>query len=92
MQNGAEVLKALENNQYDLILMDIQMPVMGGLEAIKRIRESQNPIPIIALTGSVLIQEKESYINGGANGVVEKPIFIDLLLKEICLALNNGTC
>ena len=92
VQNGAEVLKALENKQYDLILMDIQMPVMGGLEAIKRIRESQNPIPIIALTGSVLIQEKESYINGGANGVVEKPIFIDLLLKEICLALNNGTC
>ena len=92
VQNGAEVLKALESDQYDLILMDIQMPVMDGLEAIKRIRESQNPVPIIAMTGSVLPQEKESYINSGANGVVEKPIFIDLLLKEICLALNNGTC
>lgn len=92
VRNGAEVLKALENDQYDLILMDIQMPVMDGVEATKRIRAAQNPIPIIAMTGSVLPQEKESYINSGANGVVEKPIFIDLLLKEICLALNNGTC
>ena len=67
------------------------MPVMDGLEAIKRIRESQNMIPIIVMTGSVLPQEKESYINSGANGVVEKPIFIDILLKKICLAMNNGS-
>lgn len=91
VQNGAEALEALEADQFDLILMDIQMPVMDGLEAIKRIRESQNMIPIIVMTGSVLPQEKESYINSGANGVVEKPIFIDILLKKICLAMNNGS-
>lgn len=87
VQNGAEALRALESSCYDLVLMDIQMPVMDGLEAMKRIRASQNPIPIIALTGSVLPKEKEAYIHSGANEVVEKPIFVDLLLEKIRLAL-----
>lgn len=88
VQNGVEVLRTLESNEYDLILMDIQMPIMDGLETIKRIREAKNPIPIIALTGSVLPKEKETYLNTGANEVVEKPIFIDVLLEKIRFALN----
>jgi PAS domain S-box-containing protein len=92
VQNGVDALKALESNQYDLILMDIQMPVMDGLETIKRIRAAKNPIPIIALTGAVLLHEKESYINIGANEVVEKPILIDILLEKILLSLNDRAC
>ena len=83
VQNGAEALDAMEKDNYDLILMDIQMPVMDGLEAIKRIRATDNQIPIIALTGSVLSQEKQMYMNGGANDVVEKPIFVEALLGKI---------
>lgn len=81
--NGQEAIKALEKDKFDLILMDIQMPVMGGIEAVKSIRKSKNQIPIIALTGAVLAQEKQSYIESGFNEIVEKPIFVDTLFNKI---------
>lgn len=83
VSNGQEAIKALEKDKYDLVLMDIQMPVMDGLEAVKRIRKAKNRIPIIALTGAVLAQEKQSYIENGFNEVVEKPIFVDDLFKKM---------
>ena len=89
VQNGAEALDALEKDNYDLILMDIQMPIMDGLEAIKRIRELKNQTPIIALTGSVLSQEKQMYMSRGANEVVEKPIFFEALLEKIRSVLSQ---
>ena len=89
VQNGAEALDALEKDNYDLILMDIQMPIMDGLEAIKRIRELKNQTPIIALTGSVLSQEKQMYMSRGANEVVEKPIFFETLLEKIRSVLSQ---
>jgi signal transduction histidine kinase/ActR/RegA family two-component response regulator len=88
VQNGAQALEALQAEAFDLILMDIQMPVMDGLEALNRIRDARNPIPVIVLTGSVLPQEKENYMKRGANGVVEKPIFIDVLLEVIGAAVS----
>ncbi len=91
LSNGEEVLHALKTGNYDLILMDIQMPVMDGLEATKKIRKSNNPIPIIALTAAILPEEKKQYLDCGVNGIVEKPIFVDSLIKEICSVLDNNT-
>ena len=87
--NGEMALKVLDKFEIDLVLLDIQMPIMDGLEAIKRIRELKNQTPILALTGSVLSQEKQMYMSRGANEVVEKPIFFETLLEKIRSVLSQ---
>jgi CheY-like chemotaxis protein/anti-sigma regulatory factor (Ser/Thr protein kinase) len=75
--SGLEAIKMLENAQYDLILMDIQMPVMDGVTATKRIRALPPPvrdIPIIAMTGNVMPQQVRSFLEAGMNDHVGKPI------------------
>jgi len=73
------VAMALKGN-YDIILMDMQMPIMDGLEATKKIREQEkkeqekNPIPIVALTANVLQRDKEDCIEAGMNGFLAKPL------------------
>lgn len=73
-KNGAEaVVLAFENN-YDVILMDIKMPVMGGLEATRKIREFNKEIPIIALTSNVFDSDKVDAIKAGCNDFISKPL------------------
>jgi PAS domain S-box-containing protein len=75
--SGLEAIQLLEKAQYDLILMDIQMPVMDGVTATKRIRALPPPIrdvPIIAMTGNVMPQLVRSFLEAGMNDHVGKPI------------------
>jgi len=84
--DGFEVIDMLQSNDYDLILMDIQMPNMGGVEATKQIRKSKrayNKIPIIALTANAIKGDKEFFINSGMNGYVSKPINENILVEEL---------
>ncbi len=84
--NGAEALAILDTAHFDLILMDINMPVMNGYEATKRIRESDKgyeKIPIIAMTGNARNDEISKCVDVGMNDYVEKPINIDALYSEI---------
>lgn len=69
----------------DLILMDIQLPDINGLEATKRIRASKvdGNIPIIAITSFAMAGDKEKMIKGGCNGYIEKPINPDTFVGEI---------
>jgi two-component system, sensor histidine kinase len=74
--HGEEALKALHENAFDLVLMDIQMPVMDGYEATRAIRlgdEEYNNIPIIAMTAHTSSMEIEKCINMGMNGFLSKP-------------------
>lgn len=76
VSDGLQVLDALEHNVYDLILMDIQMPNMDGIEATKIIRgrnTSYSTIPIIALTAHSFIKEAEICENAGMSGYISKP-------------------
>ncbi|MBF0539461.1 MAG: response regulator [Nitrospirae bacterium] len=78
-RNGIEAIELFKSEPLDLILMDIQMPHMGGLEATRRIRalestSSNGAIPIIALTASVMSEETDSYMQSGINAVIGKPI------------------
>ncbi len=75
-QNGAEALDACMRNAYDLILMDVHMPVMDGLEATARIRELEKDkhTPIIALTANALRGDREKYLAAGMDEYLSKPI------------------
>ncbi|WP_419902251.1 response regulator [Kiloniella sp.] len=87
-ENGQEALNALLSEQhFDLILMDMQMPVMDGLEATRRIRDLDNPhlalIPIIAMTANAMETDRELCISAGMNDYVSKPISPGDLFSKI---------
>lgn len=81
-ENGQQALEMVKNNNYDIILMDIQMPIMDGYESVKRIRKDINcSIPIIAMTAHVLPTEREKCMNAGMNDYLSKPLKEAELLK-----------
>ncbi|MDM7935391.1 MAG: response regulator [Methanothrix sp.] len=84
--NGLEVLKALESRQYDVILMDIQMPDMDGLDATRQIRErsSSRVVPhIVAMTAYALEGDREKFLDGGMDDYIGKPIRMDELRRVL---------
>jgi CheY-like chemotaxis protein len=86
VSNGKEVIDILDQEEFSVILMDINMPILDGIETTKIIRQKSD-IPIIALTASVLKDEKDRYIENGMNGVLEKPLSIEKL-KEVLENIN----
>ena len=85
--NGEEALQRLRRRGFDLILMDIQMPIMGGVQATQAIREAElesgHRTPIIATTAHALKGDREKYLASGMDGYVSKPIRAELLRAEI---------
>ena len=88
--NGQEVLEMLEKEEYEVILMDIQMPILDGLSATRKIRTEFNKQPvIIAMTANAMVEDKEECLSAGMNDYVSKPINMEELvrvLKETSLA------
>jgi two-component system, CAI-1 autoinducer sensor kinase/phosphatase CqsS len=97
--NGREALDMLEREDFDLVLMDIQMPVMDGIEAAKAIRSGKyferfteySSIPVIALTGNTDDQSAHDIREAGMNYLLGKPVFKDELLSAIAVMLKNDT-
>ncbi|MFO7810503.1 MAG: ATP-binding protein, partial [Candidatus Delongbacteria bacterium] len=86
VENGREVLEELENDRYDIILMDGQMPVMDGIETSKTIRKSRSgysQIPIIALTASALIDDRRKFLDAGMNDFISKPVEQSALFRTV---------
>ena len=86
--NGKEAVMLRKQNDYDLIFMDIQMPVMNGIEATQEILRyeelsRQTHVPIIALTANALRGDREKYLEAGMDNYTPKPINIDLIKKII---------
>lgn len=83
--NGREAVREIENNgQYDLILMDLQMPEMDGFEATEYIRKTlKNSVPIVALSASSYEDEIKKCYDTGMNGCITKPIDADKLYETI---------
>ncbi len=91
--NGREAVQAFARGRYDLVLMDVQMPVLDGLEATREIRRieadaGRAPTPVIALTASVLDQDAQAARDAGMNGFASKPVEVFKLTREIARALN----
>jgi len=81
--NGQEAVQKAKEQQFDLILMDIQMPVMDGYEATRAIREFNADIPIIALTAAAMIEDKNRALEAGMNDHISKPIDSQELKKVL---------
>ncbi|MBF0396844.1 MAG: response regulator [Desulfobacterales bacterium] len=96
VNNGKEVLNILEHESFDIILMDIQMPEMDGIEASKLIRDRNSKvinhnIPIIAMTAYAMKEDRDLFLNSEMNGYVSKPINLERLNNELkrVLKINN---
>lgn len=83
--NGEQALNILEQESFDIILMDMQMPVMDGYEATKRIRNSEkhNKIPVIALTAYAMKGDNEKCLAAGCDSYLSKPVKKDILANTI---------
>jgi CheY-like chemotaxis protein len=71
--DGQAALDALEEDRYDLVLMDVQMPIMDGLEATRRLRERGSTVPVVAITAHALDSERASCMEAGMDDFLTKP-------------------
>ena len=91
VSNGQEAVEAVKNKSYHLILMDIEMPVMGGTEAVRQIRAlaATEPcclvktLPIIAMTAHALIEDRKKFMHAGMNDYLSKPLDPEALVQVI---------
>ena len=83
--NGIEALQALERQHYDVVLMDVEMPVMDGLEATRIIRQKwpDNGPKIMAVTAYALAGDKERFLEAGMDDYISKPVQKDVLAKML---------
>lgn len=86
-RNGKQVLELLENEHFDLILMDISMPVMDGVECTKQIRNHSDPVksnlPIIAISGNIHNYTPEEFRKLGFDDFIQKPLDYDKVLATV---------
>ena len=92
-ENGVKALEKIQrnNNTYNLVLMDLQMPVMDGFEATRRLREmGYEDLPVLALTASAMLSIKQQAIKAGMNDFISKPFSPDELLIKMSRYINLG--
>lgn len=92
-ENGKEALDKFATTRYDMILMDVQMPIMDGIKATQKIREVEfgtaSHTPIIAITANALLGDRESCIEAGMDDYISKPFKIEVLLEKMQYHLNK---
>ncbi|MDE0961815.1 MAG: response regulator [Candidatus Latescibacteria bacterium] len=93
VDNGQSALDRLQTEKFDLVLMDLQMPIMGGLETTRRIRQKEtstgNHLAIIGLTAQVMKGDRERCLAAGMDGYVSKPIRPAELFAQNSIALGG---
>ncbi|AGW12109.1 ATP-binding protein [Megalodesulfovibrio gigas] len=94
-EDGQQALDILRRERFDVVLMDVQMPVLDGVEATRAIRrgevgEEQARLPIIAMTAYAMLGDREMFLDAGMNGYIAKPAAIETLIQAIRDALAPG--
>jgi len=87
--NGKDALRYIEEEAWDLVLLDIMIPQLSGLEVLRRVRKKDNSTPIILLTARDEVHDKVSGLDLGANDYVTKPFQIEELLARVRVHLRN---
>ncbi len=82
-RNGQEAVEMVDKNQYDIVLMDIKMPIMNGLEATKAIKEKHPDLPILALTANAFDSDRQLAMDAGCNDFLSKPVSSEECLETI---------
>lgn len=90
-EDGQKALDKVLANHYDLVLMDINMPIMDGVESTRKIRKthSREALPIIALTANVMTDDVQDYLESGFNDHIPKPVEYDQLIRKLDAFLNR---
>jgi len=91
-RNGREAVEIMGREKFDVAFMDIQMPVMNGIEAARAIRARKNgpntDIPIVALTAYAMTGDKEKFLEAGMNGYLAKPLNLEDLRKALDMIVS----
>ena len=87
--NGEQAVEKAMTEEFDLILMDMQMPIMGGLEATELLRAAGVETPIYALTANVMKEDMQQHLASGCNGTIAKPVDRNEFNRVVCGALNS---
>jgi CheY-like chemotaxis protein len=82
-RNGKEAVEMVDAGTYDMVLMDIKMPIMDGLEATKAIKENHPDLPIVALTANAFDSDRQLAMEAGCNDFMSKPVSSELCIKTI---------
>ena len=82
-ENGNDAVKFAQQGGYDLVLMDIQMPGMDGIEATKLLKSEGFAIPIVALTAKAMRGDREEILAAGCDGYISKPFEVDAFVAEV---------
>jgi len=95
VQNGQQAVERMTTDDFDIVLMDIHMPVMNGMEAAEIIRnrarqDNLRQVPILGLTANALEEDRQAFLAAGMNDVLIKPVSVDALLRDISRWLNTG--
>lgn len=81
--NGEEAVKMALTGEYALVVMDLKMPVMDGLEATRQIKKAMPDLPIIALTANAFDSDRQDAFEAGCDNFISKPVSADVCLKMI---------
>lgn len=90
VENGAEALRALENTYYDLIISDVMMPKMDGLELVSALRESGNNIPVLMITAKDAFDDMRSGFASGTDDYMVKPVNINEMVLRVGALLRRA--
>jgi two-component system response regulator MprA len=90
-RDGGVALSMIRDSEYDLVVLDVMMPYVDGIEACRRIRASGNSIPILMLTAKVAVGDRVEGLDAGADDYVAKPFALDELLARIRALLRRST-
>ena len=82
-KNGQEAVEKADSGKFDLILMDIKMPIMDGMEATRQIREKYPDLPIVALTANAFDSDRTMAMEAGCNDFLSKPVSSQLCIETI---------